>query len=128
MNRVVPRKIDLDSYYNPVDLRIIYGEITSVEMRGYWKYEFSLVVKTTTEYYLRVITGGSAEGIYMYNPLETTWSEHTSSYIRELCILPETRIKRCLAFLGCKLPLSPDVRRLLCLYMLKMPEYTVQSS
>jgi len=64
---------DHDTTYEN-DLFLRYGEIQSVEVTGYWKYEFSLLLKTHT-HMIEYTYGGNAEDIYRFDPFSVTWRD-----------------------------------------------------
>lgn len=65
-----------------------FGEITKVEITNYWKFKFTLRVKTAKNYELDVCTGGNSDDIYKYDPFGD-WEEHEIAGIAWINILKD---------------------------------------
>ena len=68
--------------YNAKNLIDVYGKIirSSIEIIGYSKYTFTLLVNTDKDKRLELIVGGGSNDIYYYNPYGD-WDEHINAGI-----------------------------------------------
>jgi hypothetical protein len=57
-----------------------YGHILFAQPTGYWKYQFTVSVKTDLGFEVDIVTGGNHELIH-YNPFSSSWSH--------ICKLPK---------------------------------------
>ena len=64
-----------------------YGELCTMEITGYYKYQFIIKAKTSKGYLIELYTGGDAVNIYKYDPLDTSWEEHDCAIISSVQIL-----------------------------------------
>lgn len=49
------------------------------QVTGYWKFQFTVTVKTEKGYEVDIVTGGDDELIYRYNPFSTSWEHYLES-------------------------------------------------
>ena len=64
---------------NANELVTKYGHIIFAQITGYWKYQFTITVRTEKGFEVDIVTGGDHELIYRYNPFSTSWEHHLSS-------------------------------------------------
>ena len=81
----------LQKMHNTNELVTKYGHIIFAQVTGYWKFQFTVTVKTEKGYEVDIVTGGDDELIYRYNPFSTSWEHHLKSTDETLFRIIEDR-------------------------------------